>query len=118
MSDLDRACERIVRAPAFSLGAAARTCFNRCSNRLAVPEVSGVRSMGSRIRRGLALIVVVLAAGCHREAPVAVKDKPQGLGPSGDDAIPAAALDAVLAAHLKGLGHMERYEYDQAVQAF
>jgi tetratricopeptide (TPR) repeat protein len=72
--------------------------------------------MGSRIRHGLALAVVVLVAACHREAPVAVTGKPQGR--SGGDAIPASALDAVMAAHLKGLGHMERYEYDQAVQAF
>ena len=34
------------------------------------------------------------------------------------DEIPADQLDAVLKAHLQGLGHMERYEYAQAAQAF
>lgn len=34
------------------------------------------------------------------------------------DEIPAAQFEAVLRAHLKGLGAMERYEYDDAVAAF
>ena len=34
------------------------------------------------------------------------------------DGIPAAAADAVMTAHLRGLGLMERYEYPEAVDAF
>ena len=32
--------------------------------------------------------------------------------------IPAGELEAVMAAHFKGLGHMERYEYRDAAEAF
>ena len=34
------------------------------------------------------------------------------------DEIPPAELSAVMAAHFKGLGYMERYEYGEAVEAF
>ena len=40
------------------------------------------------------------------------------LSPPLRDEIPAAELSAVMAAHFKGLGCMERYEYGDAVEAF
>ncbi len=88
--------------------------------------------MGTKIRRRLAPAVVALAAvaaACHRERPAAAgpvttpkfpdpseKDKPRAV-PVRDE-VPAGELDAVMAAHLEGLGHMERYEYDRAARAF
>lgn len=44
------------------------------------------------------------------------KDKPQT--DLLKDEIPPKELDAVISAHLEGLGHMERYEYRLAVEAF
>ena len=85
--------------------------------------------MEPRIRLRLVLAVLFAVPACHRDAPPAggpcatsefpvpgVKDKPRV--PLIRDQIPSAVLDAALAAHLEGLGHMERYEYDKAVQAF
>ena len=63
----------------------------------------------------LMLAFVVALPACHREAPPVVRvPRASSLG----DEIPSAVLDAVLAAHLQGLGHMERYEYDKAADAF
>jgi tetratricopeptide (TPR) repeat protein len=65
-----------------------------------------------------ALLVFLLAMpACHHDTPAA---KGPAAAPKSAlrDEIPAAALDAVLAAHLRGLGSMERFEYDKAADAF
>src|SRR4051794_23143478 len=77
-----------------------------------------------------AVLVVLSALACHREPDDATRtvgptpkfpDPTEGLKPRaapGADAIPAGEVEAVMRAHLQGLGHMERYEYDQAAKAF
>jgi tetratricopeptide (TPR) repeat protein len=85
--------------------------------------------MGSRRRFLLVLAILVTMPACHRDAPPATAppaasgsaiavDEDKTRAAALRDEISSAALDAVLAAHLQGLGHMERYEYDKAAQAF
>jgi len=87
--------------------------------------------MRIRIRVGtsIALLLAITTIACHREEAPApapapapppppsaaeTKTRPEPLR----NEIPASEMSAVLSAHLKGLGHMERYEYDQAAAAF
>ena len=85
--------------------------------------------MGQRAHLRLILAVLLSVPACHRDAPPAggprVSSEPAVAGakdkarvPLVRDEIPSTTLDSALAAHFEGLGHMERYEYDKAVQAF
>jgi tetratricopeptide (TPR) repeat protein len=137
--DLDpsgRVFHRASRAGAASPGLALLIVIGGKTGKLEVAAHAGVRqAMGQRnpARLGhstekkrtlpmrprlpcrLLLAVVIATPACHRDSPQA----PGRPGPASfHDQIPAAALDAVLAAHLRGLGHMERFEYDQAAAAF
>ncbi len=79
----------------------------------------------------LILVLVCLLASCGKSQPDALdittgptprfpdpneKNKPQV--DLLKDEIPPAQLDQVVRAHFEGLGHMERYEYRQAVEEF
>ncbi|MHC5541757.1 hypothetical protein ACYOEI_26365, partial [Singulisphaera rosea] len=88
------------------------------------------RPLGHRPWSQTVFVLLALAFGCHREpaptlGPVAgspnepntseaVKPKAEPLR----DEIPSAEMDKVVGEHLRGLGHMERYEYDKAAEAF
>lgn len=66
---------------------------------------------------------LALASGCGgRDTPLAPQvPKPQQQEAQPvvlRDEIPPGQLDAVVKAHLQGLGHMERYEYTEAARAF
>ncbi len=63
-------------------------------------------------------LLVVSACGTKEPAPTATPTA--ATAPAGPlkDEIPASELAAVMAAHYKGLGHMERYEYRDAIAAF
>jgi Flp pilus assembly protein TadD len=64
----------------------------------------------------LPLLILAVSACRTREEPT-VSPVPD-VAVSLKDEIPAAELDAVLAAHFKGAGLMEQYEYGKASQAF
>ena len=70
--------------------------------------------------RSALVLAVALVAGCGpAEPPPRTADKPEGQG--GDSAryeIPPEHLAAMLSAHDRGLGAMERYEYGDGVEAF
>ncbi|WP_337177856.1 FG-GAP-like repeat-containing protein [Paludisphaera sp.] len=67
------------------------------------------------------IVPAFLLIGCGRaEAPPEVEPPPAPVAaPEGPrDAIPPEYFDAVVAAHLRGLGLMEQYEYRKAAAAF
>ena len=82
-----------------------------------------------RLRLGLAACLV-LGAGCGHEPTASKKpavpsakfpDPSEPFKPKVDpvrNEIPVGAAEAVMTDHFQGLGHMERYEYDQAASAF
>jgi tetratricopeptide (TPR) repeat protein len=75
--------------------------------------------MGPRIPLPFLATLLIVLPACHREAqspPAAAPPRPAATAPH--DEIPAAALDQVLEAHLRGVGHIERFEYDKAAEAF
>ncbi len=59
--------------------------------------------------------LAVSACGTREPEPGAAQPKAAG---SLKDEIPSSELAAVMAAHYAGLGHMERYEYRDAIEAF
>jgi tetratricopeptide (TPR) repeat protein len=81
------------------------------------------------MRRGFAFLVPLLVSAfalpaCQREA-TPPSAKPPEPGESARprpiavrDEIPPGEVEAVMMDHFRGLGHMERYEYDQAAEAF
>ncbi len=71
----------------------------------------------SRRRMALALVACVFVISCDRGHPPTSKP-PVPTVASSTDAIPANRLDAVVAAHTRGLGLMERYQYGKAIEAF
>ncbi|HEV3166677.1 MAG TPA: FG-GAP-like repeat-containing protein [Isosphaeraceae bacterium] len=72
------------------------------------------------------IVLALLEPACDRSAPPAPKAAPPNpvtAQPAPDptvlrDEIPADKLDAVMQAHLQGVGLMEQYNYSQAVTAF
>ncbi|WP_422926936.1 FG-GAP-like repeat-containing protein [Singulisphaera sp. PoT] len=76
------------------------------------------------------LAVVMMILGCQGEPPAEPEKAPKAqaegkiqVTPTAEAAprrneIPPPEMTAVVNAHLKGLGHMERYEYDKAIEAF
>jgi tetratricopeptide (TPR) repeat protein len=80
------------------------------------------------MRRGRAslavLIVALLLPACLREAsppaagPAETKGSARPRAIPVRNEIPSGEVEAVMTDHLQGLGHMERYEYDQAAKAF
>jgi hypothetical protein len=72
---------------------------------------------GSRHKAYVLLALLLTTNACHRDTPPA-KGPTAATKPALADEVPAAALDAVLAAHLRGLGRMEQFEYDKAADAF
>ena len=65
--------------------------------------------------------LVVLGAGCGDRTPATPSLDPGRSipsAPSSPDSIPADHLGALMAAHYRGLGAMERYEYAAAARAF
>ncbi len=79
-----------------------------------------------RLRAGLAAAVVGALAGClGTEQTVPIPSAGTGGAPAPSkaptvlkDEIPPQKLQDVVAATLRGLGHMERYEYQEAAEAF
>jgi tetratricopeptide (TPR) repeat protein len=68
-------------------------------------------------------IILAISACRTNEEPAASGPPPAHAGPQPSpaelkDEIPAAALGAVLAAHFKGAGLMEQYQYNKAADAF
>ncbi|AMV36329.1 CRTAC1 family protein [Planctomyces sp. SH-PL62] len=78
--------------------------------------------MGVATQRLLILSTALgLVAGCARPpSPEAVPEaaSPRDAAEAPKDEIPADRLDAAMAAHLRGLGLMEQYEYRKAAEAF
>ncbi len=69
--------------------------------------------------------VAISACGTQEPEPAPIQPKTTGSQPEASPSpsklkneIPSSELAPVLAAHYKGLGHMERYEYPEAVAAF
>ncbi|MGE3820710.1 MAG: tetratricopeptide repeat protein, partial [Isosphaeraceae bacterium] len=76
----------------------------------------------ARLSSGLFFLLIGLAGcGSYSGSPqiVAESDPGGAVEPVAlEDVIPPAKLDAVLRAHYRGLGFMERYEYGKAAEAF
>ncbi len=77
----------------------------------------------THLRTTIALTALVaFVSGCGGDAgpsaPPPGAEKPSPRPVVLRDEIPPDQLDAVLKAHLQGLGHMERYEYADAARAF
>jgi tetratricopeptide (TPR) repeat protein len=73
----------------------------------------------------LGICLVLGAAGCQtHDEPSAIPQAPPEAPPAEaakevlKDEIPAAELSAVMAAHFRGAGFMEQYEYGKAAEAF
>lgn len=86
-----------------------------------------MRSASRAIVRLAFLATALSAPGCGREPreagvpPASGSGNRQVIRPQVAivaDSIPADQVEAVMSAHLQGLGHMERYEYDKAAEAF
>ena len=67
-------------------------------------------------------LLVVSACGTNEpdpaDSPKTTGSEPEAGARSSRTRFPASELAAVMAAHYKGLGHMERYEYREAIEAF
>ena len=76
---------------------------------------------GSSFRRCAGLLLAWMIAGCGEPAGSGPKAQPKSGPPAAEslrDEIPPDQLIAVIDAHYRGLGAMERYEYRAAAEAF
>ncbi len=67
---------------------------------------------------GVSVLLTACSGGQQKTSDQGEKSVSDNQGTSSGNEIPTAVLGEVLRAHQQGLGHMERYEYPQAVEAF